>query len=113
MSHSLSAMKNGVPPEGWRDETEFIVTLPAGWRSGAAAVERLARHLGATFPTYVFVVEPNAAVAEANDYVVIPITGYLDEDGVGQVKDRPPQSVIDEVGAAIAEFEPAARSGLN
>ena len=45
----------------------------------------------------------------ADDYVVIPITGYLDEDGVGQVKDRPLQSVIDKVGAAIAEFEPAAR----
>src|SRR5688500_4809357 len=105
MSNSLSAMKNGVPPDGWRDQTEFIVALPTGWRSGAAAVERLARHLGATFPTYAFVLEPNAAVAQADDILVIPITGYLDEDGVGQVKNRPPQSVINEVEAEIAAFE--------
>ena len=106
-------MKMGTPPEGWRNETEFIVALPSDWRFKAEATERLALYLGATFPTYVFVVEPGAPVADGDEILVIPITGYLDEDGVGQVKDRPPQSVIDEVGAAIAEFEPAARSGLN
>ena len=56
---------------------------------------------------------PGAPVADGDEILVIPVTGYLDEDGVGQVKDRPPQHVIDEVSAAIAAFGPAARSGLN
>lgn len=88
------------------DVSEFVIVPPASeLRSILAAKEQVIAYLAGKFPGYGFQISPMGPVDAGSDFMVIPIMGFITDDGQGQMCNPAPRWLLNAIGAAMVSFK--------
>lgn len=85
---------------------EFIIVPPFARRAEIlAAKERMEAYVGNRFPGYTFKVAQFAPVGDDEEFCVIPIMNFPDEEGVSRMCIPPKPWFVAEIAAACRGFD--------
>jgi hypothetical protein len=89
-----------------REVTEFIIVPPYNDRDAICrAKERFTAFLAARFPGYAFKVVPVAPVDDEEDFTVIPVMNFVDDEGRMQMCVYPKLWLMADIGRTCQEFD--------
>ncbi len=93
-----------------RDVIEFIVVPPYEQRKAvAAAKERFEHYLGNRFPDFTFKVAAFAPVGDEEEFCIVPIMNFLDDEGKSRMCVEPKRWVLQEIARACKAFDLSGR----
>ncbi|KQV28134.1 hypothetical protein ASC97_07240 [Rhizobium sp. Root1203] len=89
-----------------RDVIEFIIVPPYERRVAvAAAKERFEHYLGNRFPGLTFKVAAFAPVGDEDEFCIVPIMNFLDDEGRSRMCVEPKRWVLQDIAQACKEFD--------
>lgn len=89
-----------------REVTEFAVIPPYAERHLVeAAKERMKHYLERRFPGYTFRIAPFAPVGDEGDFCVVPIMGFVGDDGESRLCDEPECCLVSDIHQACRDFD--------
>ncbi len=89
-----------------REVTEFVVVPPYAERHLVeAAKERMKHYLENRFPGYTFRIAQFAPVGDEGDFCVVPMMGFVGDDGKSRLCDEPKRWLVSDIHQACREFD--------
>lgn len=89
-----------------REVTEFVVVPPYAERHLVeAAKERMKHYLENRFPGYTFRIAQFAPVGDEGDFCVVPMIGFVGDDGKSRLCDQPKRWLVLDIQQACREFD--------
>lgn len=93
-----------------RDVLEFIIVPPYNDRDAICrAKERFTHFLSAKFPGYTFRVVPIAPVDDEDEFNVIPVMSFVDDEGRMRMCNCPKLWLLHEIADACQKFDVSGR----
>ena len=94
-----------------KEVTEFVIVPPyVEQHSILAAKERLEHYLSQRFPGYTFRLAKFAPVGDEDDFCVVPIMGFIGDDGDMRMCVEPKRWLVGEIMEACREFDTGSRA---
>jgi hypothetical protein len=89
-----------------REVTEFVVVPPYAERHVVeAAKERMKHYLENRFPGYTFRISEFAPVGDEGDFCVVPMMGYIGDDGKSRWCEEPKRWLVSDIVQACSDFD--------